>query len=259
VTRQAFSRKATVSRPADPIMSVDSSCGTSPSLSELMRLFKAGGNDAPLLQGMGVGSPDDDSTLLPPAPVTAPRANPQPRSQAITRPIERTASVVHTEVHQEMGAHRLQLRASGWNSSTQLAKTAAKPLKHQILCRNFVPSATTAAVDRKGTTQLLERLSKATVSSRMKGAGLGSNGAVVDGGRLNAPKAPIEVDRKRLHLQKRHAAAKQKESSGQDGEKWRNSPRSGREGIELLLFYRKEVEKRLRADPMYALQQDMQP
>lgn len=127
-----------------------------------------------------------------------------------------------------------------WDSSTQVPKTIAKPLKHQILNRTFEPTPQ-AYVDPARAQRVVRRLSKGTISSRMKEQQDGYEGT--RSGRLNLDHQRVEVDRKRYHLQRKHSA----ETNLRD-----NQEKVDR--IQMLRYYRKEVEKRLRADPLCMIQ-----
>ncbi|KAJ0411656.1 hypothetical protein ATCC90586_004125 [Pythium insidiosum] len=165
---------------------------------------------------------------------------------------------------------------SRWNSSTQIARPSGRALTHQILSRTFAPPAPTL-VTRSEAPKVVARLTKDTISSRLKdhrsahhlsttrAAAVTAAAAAAGGGSgaaaASAAEIEIEMHRTRRHRQRQrqrqqhyggavgvHAAAT---ASAEP-----SSPEtSGRDGIQLLLFYRREVEKRLRADPAYMMAQ----
>ncbi len=127
---------------------------------------------------------------------------------------------------------------SGWNSSTQISRNTTNPLKHQILCRKFDPPAS-VTVNPTQTTNLVERLSKETISSRMRGAQTSRATGLIPS------RKTVDVNRKRYHLeQRKQTRANTKHPVPVSKE---------HDSIQMLLFYRREVEKRLRSDPTYLI------
>lgn len=111
-----------------------------------------------------------------------------------------------------------QQRTLGWNGSTQVdAKAARQLLRHQILCRKYEPPASMVVAPAE-TPQLVARLAKTTVSSRMKGQTAVSSGPRSVLKSVESPPAP------------------QTDTRAQDA-------------IQTLLLYRLEVSKRLGMDP----------
>ncbi|EGZ21374.1 hypothetical protein PHYSODRAFT_329332 [Phytophthora sojae] len=108
----------------------------------------------------------------------------------------------------------------GWNASTLLPPAPAKSLRHQLLCRTYQPPAPVFVVPSEAS-ELLDRLAKGTISSRsklkpqadLKKCSVGGDDRSSSGVR---PAAPTDT--------------------------------RGRDAIQTLLFYRKEVEKRRRLD-----------
>ncbi|KAE9048729.1 hypothetical protein PR002_g304 [Phytophthora rubi] len=109
----------------------------------------------------------------------------------------------------------------GWNASTVLPPAPAKTLRHQLLCRTYQPPAPVYVVPSEAT-ELLDRLAKGTISSRSKSkphahnpknCTVGGDDRPINGVR---PASPADT--------------------------------RGRDAIQTLLFYRKEVEKRRRLD-----------
>lgn len=149
-------------------------------------------------------------------------------------------------------ATRQPRASSDWNGSTLISAAIAKPLKHQILDRTFQPPAP-VVVDASGTTNLLQRLSKTTVSSRLKrhqadqAAALAAATAVL----ANA------FERRNQHHQHQHPKKSHvREPRYEDDHEAQLPPRvppdsRARDGIQMLLMYRREVEKRLSADPTH--------
>jgi len=107
-----------------------------------------------------------------------------------------------------------------WNSSTLLPPAPTKPLRHQILDKTFQPPAP-AYVGQTEANDLLNRLGKTTVSSRLKDTHRS------DPYRLGGAPNDLE-DEDTLHDTAPDTRA--------------------RDAIQTLLFYRREVEKRLQRD-----------
>lgn len=107
-----------------------------------------------------------------------------------------------------------------WNSSTLLPPAPAKPLRHQILDKTFQPPAP-AYVGQTEASDLLNRLGKTTVSSRLKDTHRS------DPYRLSGAPSDLEDD---------------------DNLPDTVPDTRARDAIQTLLFYRREVEKRLQRD-----------
>ncbi|KAF1784270.1 hypothetical protein GQ600_14591 [Phytophthora cactorum] len=75
----------------------------------------------------------------------------------------RTTTIEHKPLRDEKPSAALQ----GWNSSTQLPPAPTKALRHQLLCRAYQPPAPVYVVPSEAS-ELLDRLSKGTISSRSK-------------------------------------------------------------------------------------------
>lgn len=111
-----------------------------------------------------------------------------------------------------------QQRSLDWNGSTQVdAMAARKVLRHQILCRKYEPPAALVVAPTE-TPQLVARLAKTTVSSRMKGQMAVSSGPRSVLKAVDPPPAPPTDTR-------------------------------AQDAIQTLLLYRLEVSKRLGMDP----------
>lgn len=115
------------------------------------------------------------------------------------------------------GAHRLT--HASWNSSTQLPLPPSRQLRHQILNKAYQPPAP-VYVDISETNQLVDRLGKTTVSSRMKEYQQSAVSNIVN---LH----PGEVD-----------------DDAFDDAPCSPPDTRARDAIQTLLFYRREVEKR---------------
>ncbi|GMF32619.1 unnamed protein product [Phytophthora fragariaefolia] len=111
----------------------------------------------------------------------------------------------------------------GWNASTLLPPGPAKTLRHQLLCRTYQPPAPVYVVPSEAS-ELLDRLAQGTVSSRSK---LKPN--------ADPKKANNGADERPMN-----ACIGVRPASPADTR--------GRDAIQTLLFYRKEVEKRRRLD-----------
>ncbi|KAG7385027.1 hypothetical protein PHYPSEUDO_001963 [Phytophthora pseudosyringae] len=110
----------------------------------------------------------------------------------------------------------------GWNASTQLPPAPATTLRHQLLCRTYQPPAPVYVVPSEAS-ELLDRLAKGTISSRSK---LKTNSTR---GGQNCSAGGDDRSSSAVRL---------------------TSPADtrGRDAIQTLLFYRKEVEKRRHLD-----------
>ncbi|GLD96368.1 hypothetical protein PINS_up005051 [Pythium insidiosum] len=157
-----------------------------------------------------------------------------------------------TEANDSRYARRDPINApqSRWNSSTQIARPSGRALTHQILSRTFAPPAPTV-VARRDAPKVVARVSMDTISSRLKGQRPAAARAA------KSPGVAVEMDRKRHHLQRQQTAIRQPAALA-DSQQASSPDTSGRDAIQLLLFYRREVAKRLRADPMYMMTQDQQ-
>lgn len=110
-----------------------------------------------------------------------------------------------------------------WNASTLLPPAPTKPLRHQILDKTYQPPAP-VYVGATETNELLGRLGKTTVSSRLKDTHRGDSCRLGGG---NSPSSDLE-DEDELYDAVPDTRA--------------------RDAIQTLLFYRREVEKRLQRD-----------
>ncbi|TYZ62012.1 hypothetical protein PybrP1_010921 [[Pythium] brassicae (nom. inval.)] len=164
----------------------------------------------------------------------------------------------HLQHHQREPSSRdaapRQREPGDWNGSTQIPAAGVKPLKHQILDRTFQPPAP-VLVDVSGTTHLLQRLSKTTVSSRLKRHQADETAALAA---ATAVLTNASERRSQRHLlTKAPASAREQcfEADGTIGESV--SPpcvppdARARDGIQTLLMYRREVGKRLDGDPTH--------
>lgn len=116
-------------------------------------------------------------------------------------------------------AQQQQQRTLDWNGSTQVdARAARQVLRHQILCRKYEPPASMVVAPAE-TPQLVARLAKTTVSSRMKGQTVVSSGPRSVFKSVEPPPAPQTTDTR------------------------------AQDAIQTLLLYRLEVSKRLGMDP----------
>lgn len=133
-----------------------------------------------------------------------------------------------------------------WNGSTQIPATISKPLKHQILNRNYQPPAP-VFVDPSDAIHLLKRLSKTTISSRLKRhpADQAMRGALAG--------VTLPISGKRAHKQQleRHKSSNHDGQHNSDETQTSPPDSRARDGVQTLLMYRQEVEKRLSLDPTY--------
>lgn len=148
-------------------------------------------------------------------------------------------------------------RANDWNGSTQIPVTTAKPLKHQILDRNYQPPAP-VVVDASGATHLLQRLSKTTVSSRLKrhhadeAATLAAATAVLASAFERRSQSHAQQYQTKTAVQPIDELSPSHDEDDRGADESRAPPDTrARDGIQMLLMYRKEVEKRLSLDPTH--------
>lgn len=165
----------------------------------------------------------------------------------------------HLQRHQRQPPSReassRQPETSDWNGSTQVPAAVTKPLKHQILDRTFQPP-TPVLVDASGTTHLLQRLSKTTVSSRLKShhqtdreAALATATVVIANAFERRTQRHLPTNARASVRERRYEAD---DTTGESQTPSRVTPDSrARDGIQTLLMYRREVEKRLSADPTH--------
>ncbi|GAB9465300.1 hypothetical protein Gpo141_00002711 [Globisporangium polare] len=142
-----------------------------------------------------------------------------------------------------------------WNGSTQIPVTIAKPLKHQILDRTYQPPAP-VVVDASGTTHLVKRLSKTTVSSRLKRHQADEEAALAAATTALSSAFERRSHRHRHHHHSRttkHHADRDYETNAKSDDVLPPSPPDSRarDSVQTLLMYRREVEKRLSMDPTH--------
>lgn len=146
--------------------------------------------------------------------------------------------------------------SNDWNGSTQIPIATAKPLKHQILDRTYQPPAP-VVVDASGASHLIKRLSKTTVSSRLKHHQGDDETAA-----LEAATAALAGAFERRNHHHHHYSKTSKHHDGlSGGGKLTDNGLSPslspppdsrtRDGVQTLLMYRREVEKRLSMDPTH--------
>ncbi|GMF28031.1 unnamed protein product [Phytophthora lilii] len=111
----------------------------------------------------------------------------------------------------------------GWNASTQLPPAPSKALRHQLLCRTYQPPAPMYVVPSEAS-ELLNRLAKGTISSRSKLKSQ-ADSAYVEKSSIGGSGRSTRAERSACPADTR-----------------------GRDAIQTLLFYRKEIEKRRRLD-----------
>lgn len=144
--------------------------------------------------------------------------------------------------------------SNDWNGSTQIPVTTAKPLKHQILDRTYQPPAP-VIVDASGATHLVKRLSKTTVSSRLKRHQADEEEAALAATTAALAGAFERRSRHHQHHKSKHTGLQSGDYEPPAGDDARSPPSPpdsrARDGIQTLLMYRREVEKRLSMDPTH--------
>jgi hypothetical protein len=126
--------------------------------------------------------------------------------------------------NKSVGVEKVPVAPHSWNGSTQLPPAPANILRHQLLCRTYQPPAPVYVAPSEAG-ELLDRLAKGTISSRSK---LKSQGDSNRGGAYCS------------------AGGDERTSNGVRSASLADT--RGRDAIQTLLFYRKEVEKRRRLD-----------
>lgn len=126
--------------------------------------------------------------------------------------------------HKSVRDEKTSTNSHMWNASTQLPPAPAKTLRHQLLSRTYQPPAPVYVVPSEAT-ELLDRLAKGTISSRSK---------------LRSQGDPTRGGQNRIGGDERSSSGVVRPASLTDTR--------GRDAIQTLLFYRKEVERRRRLD-----------
>ncbi|KAG6617523.1 Bzip transcription factor [Phytophthora cinnamomi] len=206
-----------------------------PDLSELLKFFESDEGKARVSrQNVATRANSQRSRALPPQSAFSRRLSTESINAAASKlwktpPQTKPATAGSRRLSQPRAANSEPKAATdekptstpqSWNASTLLPPAPTKTLRHQLLCRTYQPPAPVYVVPSEAT-ELLDRLAKGTISSRSK--------------------------------LKPHADPKKCSVGGDDRPVSGVRPASpadtrGRDAIQTLLFYRKEVEKRRRLD-----------